>query len=962
MPLKDYECFPVAPPSYPLELSSFIPDTITSCFLPDRVSNPCSRRRHGRTDQDLPEDEAKKQRMNAIQNSFADSTSEIASFSSDRHKSFHAFFSFPNLNVFQSENRRIEMEQMNLLRSLKVQQSYQTKSSTLDPPRNPVAQKAYDEMLWGLGMIGCQEFLVQASKNLSLSQLGRDQKRLEEVHETLNEKLQEDLLDVDDSLQAMVQRLRLLTGKTKGKKDVQMLHALEAREELKEMCKDLRPTDLHELARMERAWQYKIMAPIRRTWFEDMRARAGLSDKKTPRRSIRRTTFRYLSRPIEKDWSMKKFLFIIYTILSFIFTLYSQIATLTTLCSVAYICPDTANVMPIVAPPLAYRQASSYYETKLDSYYPYLQQTCAFSSSGCTAPGYKVQWPYMETERGSVGVPKEITSSCSLETGIFDYLWDPFDRTFRHGFYSCSKSVIPLQLPSNTTGQVASLHFDAEWYNQNRRSTEECFRKNFPNDRSPQTVLTRMSRDSADYLKLELCIAGSNVANGPQTCPCGYPTHWPLNLFYYGEDKLRVCAADQVKQTFEDGIQCTSDDFCSTKKCEIAFPDQQPLSTSSLYGCYFSSPTASSQTDLLYNKCGLSSTSTLAEISDQFAKVYKDKSLRSPLDSRFSSRTLLLLLFLIKEGGVLTAILVILIILLALGSLLLLPAIVLFLVYKLCPFWGCEIWIFCCTTCQNESIAKLNWQFVVDELLNVVYYNLRVLWNLCKNFSTMYRMTKLSYQIKSSRLNASVQELYLKLASMVNLVFNIVVIFLTDSSSGKSLLIISSILQTLTIFLVVNHENEWLSTIASALKDNNEHRLSKFEFALMVSKIMEDFLQDDISYNWVEHLRSSHPLLPVGEGGLMKDEIQEDEEKDQLFYWPTPASQLMPSSWIEYQEYIPAFRKPTVSLASVQEGDIGPWRRNGGVETSADVCLEVIQSRLAMQNTMMDAGWQYGLA
>lgn len=30
MPLKDYECFPVAPPSYPLELSSFIPDTITS--------------------------------------------------------------------------------------------------------------------------------------------------------------------------------------------------------------------------------------------------------------------------------------------------------------------------------------------------------------------------------------------------------------------------------------------------------------------------------------------------------------------------------------------------------------------------------------------------------------------------------------------------------------------------------------------------------------------------------------------------------------------------------------------------------------------------------------------------------------------------------------------------------------------------------------------------------------------
>ena len=60
-----------------------------------------------------------------------------------------------------------------------------------------------------------------------------------------------------------------------------------------------------------------------------------------------------------------------------------------------------------------------------------------------------------------------------------------------------------------------------------------------------------------------------------------------------------------------------------------------------------------------------------------------------------------------------------------------------------------------------------------------------------------------------------------------------------------------------------------LYAIARPLEDLNENRLSKFEFALLITKIMEDFLSSDIQYNFVQHFRSSDPqndelLLPNG--------------------------------------------------------------------------------------------------
>jgi hypothetical protein len=55
-----------------------------------------------------------------------------------------------------------------------------------------------------------------------------------------------------------------------------------------------------------------------------------------------------------------------------------------------------------------------------------------------------------------------------------------------------------------------------------------------------------------------------------------------------------------------------------------------------------------------------------------------------------------------------------------------------------------------------------------------------------------------------------------------------------------------------------------LQGVQQSLEDLNENRLDKFEVALLMTKVMEDFLDSDIQYNFVEHFRSSDPLLPKG--------------------------------------------------------------------------------------------------
>jgi hypothetical protein len=57
-------------------------------------------------------------------------------------------------------------------------------------------------------------------------------------------------------------------------------------------------------------------------------------------------------------------------------------------------------------------------------------------------------------------------------------------------------------------------------------------------------------------------------------------------------------------------------------------------------------------------------------------------------------------------------------------------------------------------------------------------------------------------------------------------------------------------------------EQSVLFTHYQSLKDLNENRFSKFEFALYVQKLLEFFLTDDIAFNYVEHFYSEERFRP----------------------------------------------------------------------------------------------------
>ena len=62
----------------------------------------------------------------------------------------------------------------------------------------------------------------------------------------------------------------------------------------------------------------------------------------------------------------------------------------------------------VPAPPLAARlltASADIKETQKD-YYHTLRDVCAIGSEGCRAPGYLVQWPYVDNGLGEAAFPK----------------------------------------------------------------------------------------------------------------------------------------------------------------------------------------------------------------------------------------------------------------------------------------------------------------------------------------------------------------------------------------------------------------------------------------------------------------------------------------------------------------------------------------------------------------------------
>ena len=136
---------------------------------------------------------------------------------------------------------------------------------------------------------------------------------------------------------------------------------------------------------------------------------------------IREATRAYLTRPVETDFSVIGALVYLGTCCLYVFTLAAQINQIRAVCSSGYACPASSVTagFPIVAPPVAWRNLTSApiqldgstpvirlanlsWSTAEAFWEPSVHATCPFGSKNCDAPGYEVQWPYMQgaTEDG----------------------------------------------------------------------------------------------------------------------------------------------------------------------------------------------------------------------------------------------------------------------------------------------------------------------------------------------------------------------------------------------------------------------------------------------------------------------------------------------------------------------------------------------------------------------------------
>jgi hypothetical protein len=142
---------------------------------------------------------------------------------------------------------------------------------------------------------------------------------------------------------------------------------------------------------------------------------------------------------------------------------------------------------------------------------------------------------------------------------------------------------------------------------------------------------------------------------------------------------------------------------------------------------------------------------------------------------------------------------------------------------------------------------------------------LHVIWPLCMGMSVTFRVWELGRKfVFASQCNASlVKDGVNKVTGVLNIMFNLVVLIFSDANfTDQGILWTSIILSVLNLLIQILVETEKQKFITSLFKDINENRLNKFELALGLTKCIEDFLEDDVQFNFVQHFVGTGRVRP----------------------------------------------------------------------------------------------------
>jgi len=231
-----------------------------------------------------------------------------------------------------------------------------------------------------------------------------------------------------------------------------------------------------------------------------------------------------------------------------------------------------------------------------------------------------------------------------------------------------------------------------------------------------------------------------------------------------------------------------------------------------------------------------------------------------------SKRTILIFIFLFKELGVVTATVMTIALVIVFRVLVL----ALMLIFSLPVYlvWHVALYL---VPDASGKLERVYWGGQVVGLIPAVQGQFKVVYAMFKNLSTINHVWNLCMSIYHGLVNPSIKDMDTKLPTVANLVYNLVLLITLaeyspclapGTTTNTDQLVASLVLSLSQLLYQMNSEHAKLLGIQRPLEDLNENRLTKFEFVLLITKIMEDFLDSDVQYNFVEHFRSTEPLLP----------------------------------------------------------------------------------------------------
>ena len=172
----------------------------------------------------------------------------------------------------------------------------------------------------------------------------------------------------------------------------------------------------------------------------------------------------------------------------------------------------------------------------------------------------------------------------------------------------------------------------------------------------------------------------------------------------------------------------------------MSFPDQKDISQSHKFGCFFSSPQAAVPFQPRVHVCAYAIWRKFFEEASDFAK--KQYGYDSYFPPAVSKRAGLLIIFLLKEGNYLTAYMVWGLLWLGISAIKLLLAVLLSPMLLLL------------------HRSPRNWRQIKQVHAGIdgaIHDHLAVVFTMCVNFSTVYRMSLNIWAIKRNLVNASIR-------------------------------------------------------------------------------------------------------------------------------------------------------------------------------------------------------------